>query len=345
MSIKQEVLALLEAGKGSYQSGEELAERLSVSRAAVWKAIEELRKDHYAITAVTRRGYCLSPDSDRLSVQGIRPYLKHVEIADRIFTYPVCDSTNIAAKKLAVEGASHGTVAVAEAQTAGHGRLGRSFYSPAGSGIYLSMVLRPQSPSTQAVLITTAASVAVCRAIRQVTGREPEIKWVNDLHLNGKKICGISAEGIADMTTGAIGTVILGIGINFTVPHEQLPPELEDVVGFLYEEEAPSVTKNQLIAAIIDQVLDLMNELPSREFLEDYRKWSLVLGQRIRVLPLKPGVPAEKTAMEPGLPGVCDTGTAREIDPDGALVVEMDDGTIQTLNTGEISIRRLPWHH
>ncbi len=342
MSVKQEILALLEAGKGSYISGEELAERLSVSRTAVWKAIEELRKDHYPITAVTRRGYCLSTHSDLLSAQGILPYLKHREIADHLFTYPVCDSTNLAAKKMAVEGAPHGTVVAAEAQTAGHGRLGRSFFSPAGSGIYLSMVLRPQSPSTQAVLITTAASVAVCRAILRVTGKQPRIKWVNDLYLAGKKICGISAEGIADMTTGAIGTVILGIGVNFTVPHEQLPPELQEIVGYLYEEEAPAITKNQLIATIVDQVLDLMDELPSREFLDDYRKWSLVLGRRIRVLPLKPGVPAEKTAAEPEIPGVCDTGTAREIDPDGALIVEMDDGSVQTLNTGEISIRRLP---
>lgn len=340
MSIKEKLLSILESQKGDYLSGEELAECLSVSRAAVWKAVEELRKNGYHITAVTRRGYCLDENSDRLSPQGILPYLRHREAADTIETYDTCESTNLIAKKLAAAGRGvHGTAIISDRQTEGKGRLGRSFYSPAGSGIYMSIILAPEALNTQAVLITTAASVAVCRAIRCVTGKQPGIKWVNDLYLEGRKVCGISAEGMADLSTGTIGMVILGVGINFTTPHDEIPHELASVMGFLYQNEAPAVSRNRLIAAVLDEILDGAAALESREFLEDYRRWSVALNQRIRILPLRPGITAEAAAAEPPVPGQCDCGVATGIDRDGALIVEMDDRTTRVLHTGEISIR------
>lgn len=340
MSTKEKLLSLLENQKGEYLSGEDLAEYLSVSRAAVWKAVEELRRKGYHITAVTRKGYYLDENSDRLSPQGILPHLRHREIADHIVTLDSCASTNLTAKKLVAEGNGiHGTAIISDQQTEGKGRLGRSFYSPAGSGIYLSLILAPEALNTQAVLITTAASVAVCRAIRAVTGKLPGIKWVNDLYLEGRKVCGISAEGMADLSTGAIDTVILGVGINFTTPHDEIPKDLASVMGFLYQDEAPAVSRNRLIAAVLDEILDVSASLEDREFLEDYRRWSVALNRRIRILPLRPGITAEAAAAEPPTPGQCDCGVATGIDLDGGLIVKMDDHTTRTLRTGEISIR------
>lgn len=340
MSIKEKLLTILESQKGEYLSGEELAECLSVSRAAVWKSVEELRKKGYHITAVTRKGYCLDENSDRLSPQGILPYLRHREIADQIVTCDSCESTNLIAKRMVAEGTGvHGTTIISDHQAGGKGRLGRSFYSPPGSGIYLSLILTPDTPNSQVVLITTAASVAVCRAIHSVTGKQPGIKWVNDLYLNERKVCGISAEGMADLSTGTIDTVILGVGINFTPPHDEIPQELASIMGFLYQDEAPAVSRNRLIAAVLDEILDVSARLTHREFLEDYQRWSIALNQRIRILPLQPGITAETAAAKPSIPGQCDCGIATGIDRDGGLIVQMDDQTTRTLHTGEISIR------
>lgn len=340
-TTKEHVLRALEARAGESVSGGRLAEELSVSRAAVWKAIEELRSEGYRITAVTNRGYALDRSSDHLSPQGIAAHLRHSELAPTIYTYDSLESTNLTAKQMAVTGAPHGTVIAAATQTAGRGRLGRSFYSPKQLGVYFSTILRPESMAAarpfNPVLITTAASVAVARAIEELTGKEVQIKWVNDLYLEGKKICGILTEGVTNLETGAIESIVVGIGINCFEPEGEYPEEIKDRAAALFHPDVrhqdgggdtgvetgahENFTKNRLIAAVIDQLMDIQSELHDGSFIAEYKYRSFILGKEVIWYP------------EGG------TGTAVDIDPQGGLVLQLPDGTRRTLSTGEISIR------
>lgn len=333
MSTKGNVLKALEENKGATVSGEELATLLNRSRAAIWKAIQELRKEGYHIDAITNKGYCLSQDSDMLSAEGILPYLSDSTAADRIHVFKQLESTNLTAKRMALDGAPAETVVIAEEQTKGKGRMGRSFYSPSGSGIYMSFILAPRFDTAKSVLITTAASVAVCKAIEKVTGISCQIKWVNDVYMNGKKICGILTEAVTDFESGRIHYIVLGIGINYSTSKTAFPKELSGIAGSLYEGATEDhISRNRLIAEIINQVFAVNERLESREFISEYKARSFVLGKEIRIIPTI-GPDAERNFDE-GIPA-----TVMDIDGDGGLVVKYQDGTVSTLNSGEISIR------
>ena len=188
MSTKDVVLEQLIKSGGSALSGAKLAQELCLSRTAVWKAIEELRRDGYQISAVTNKGYTLVEQGDRLSLPAIRSFLRRKPTADQIRLYDSLESTNQTAKQLALEGAPSGTIVLADEQTGGRGRRGRSFFSPAGTSVYFTVIFRSELAADRAVMITTAASVAVARAIDRITGGEPraQIKWINDVYLGGK---------------------------------------------------------------------------------------------------------------------------------------------------------------
>lgn len=335
MSTRGNVLKALEENKGTTVSGGELANRLQISRAAIWKAIQELRRDGYRIDAITNKGYCLAPDSDVLSAEGILPHVKANFMADRIHIFRSLESTNLTAKKMALDGAPPGTVVIAEEQTKGRGRMGRSFHSPPAGGIYISFLLQPRFDAAKSVLITTAASAAVCKAIENVTGISCRIKWVNDIYLGEKKICGILTEAVTDFESGHIDYIVLGIGINYSTERTAFPEELSGIVGALFDSPQPSesaISRNRLIAEVIDQVLEINEKLESREFLADYKKRSFVLGKEILIIPTA-GSDQERNLTE-GTPA-----TAVDIDENGGLVVQYRDGSIETLNSGEISIR------
>ena len=305
MSVKTEVLKLLEASRERDLSGQEMAESLGVTRSAIWKAVNTLKKEGYQIQAVNNRGYRLKEESDVLSEEGIRLCL-HKPYDSQI------DSTNMEAKRCALNGEGEGLVILAEEQTNGRGRRGRSFYSPDGSGIYMSVLFRPKPEISQdVVLITTAASVA-----------EPQIKWVNDVYLNGKKICGILTEAVSDFESGRIDTVVVGIGINYHAPKEGYPDEIKEIAGTVCAEDE-KIPRNELVAAIIENLCKLYQDLPDKSFMEDYRKWSNVLGKKIRF--------TSGTDWE--------YGTAVAIDEDGGLIVEKEDHTQEILHTGEITVR------
>jgi len=343
MSTKANVLKTLEENKGKTISGEDLANNLNITRAAVWKAIQELRKDGYHIDAVTRKGYCLTQNSDILSVEGILPYVTRSNMADRIHVFKTIPSTNLTTKKMALDGAPFGTVVVAEEQTKGRGRMGRSFHSPPLGGIYMSFILEPRFDMTKSVLITTAASVAVCKAIEEVTGIYCQIKWVNDIYIGEKKICGILTEAVSNFENGHIEHIVLGIGINYSTNTSDFPEELQKTAGSLFGDKDTSsnddytkelnsgITRNRLIAEIINQVLDVNENLVSRGFIPEYKRRSLVLGKEILIIP--PGAKGERNFAE----GT--SASALDIDQDGGLVVRYQDGSIDTLNSGEISIR------
>lgn len=323
VSVKDKVLLILEENKGTTISGEALARALGVSRAAVWKAIKALSEEGYNITAGTNKGYCLDPNSDVLSMQGIGSYIRATP-QPKLFVYDSVDSTNKIAKQLAFDGATHGTCIIANQQTAGRGRLGRSFFSPAHSGIYLSIILRPEVDTRKASLITTMTAVATARAISNVCGIDADIKWVNDLYFMNKKICGILSEAVTDFESGTIESVVVGIGINCAMPQHGFPEDIKKTAGFI--PGSFSFSRNQLTAEIITNVMELCEDLQSGSFLEEYRERSMVLGNTITVY--KNGL------NEDGI-----LATALDIDNTGALVVKYPNGTIEALSSGEVSIR------
>ena len=200
METKEALLSLLEQNRGTYFSGGEIARRLSVSRTSVWKAVNRLREEGYVISAVPNRGYCLADSTDILSAQGIQKYLEPVCQRLELHVLQETGSTNTLLREKAGQGAAEGCTVIAGSQTSGRGRLGRHFYSPSSTGVYLSLLLRPErlAPS-EAVKITTLAAVAACEAIEEVSGRRPGIKWVNDIFMDGKKVSGILTEASLDL--------------------------------------------------------------------------------------------------------------------------------------------------
>ena len=225
MSTKSKLLEVLEANKGGYISGEELAAKLEVSRTAVWKAVKNLREEGYQIRAVTNKGYALEEENDILSSEGIRQWLHHK--GAEVEVWKEIPSTNQRLKQAAVEKKlPSGSFVAAESQNAGKGRRGRTFYSPKGSGLYLSVLLYPSKTAHESLEITAAAAVAVCRAVEKCCGVSLGIKWVNDLYLGEKKVCGILTEAVTDFETGDIEFVVVGIGLNLYEPKEGFPKEI-----------------------------------------------------------------------------------------------------------------------
>lgn len=260
---------------------------------------------------------------DSLNVEEIRLGLE-TEIAHLpIEVYETLGSTNVEVKEFARRGALHGLTVLAEEQTAGRGRLGRDFYSPADTGIYMSILLRPELEGADAVLITTAASVAVCRAIRNTLGRECCIKWVNDVYFGDRKICGILTEAVTGSEPGKIDAIIVGIGINYRT--KDFPEELSGVAGSVAGES--DVPRNRLVAALLNEFWAIYHQLPKKDFLEEYKACSNVLGRDVRYLEN----------------GLWQEAYARDIDDKGGLVIEVrePDGNVErrVLHTGEITLR------
>ncbi len=259
---------------------------------------------------------------DALSEEGVRRYL-HAD-GLRLQVVPVISSTNTVLKRMAEEGAEEGFCLIAEEQTAGKGRMGRSFYSPAGSGLYLSVLLRPKLKAADAVNITACAAVAVAEAIESLAPVQAQIKWVNDVYVEGRKVCGILTEASLDSGTAAVNYLVVGIGINIRPPEGGFPADLQKIAGSVFGEEEIPGLRCRLAAAVLDQLLGYYEHLQEKPWLEEYRKRSLVTGKEIRVL--MPGKEPEN-------------GTAIGIGDDFSLLVQMEDGTLRRLNSGEVSIR------
>lgn len=331
MSVKETVLRLLEEKKGERLSGQWLALESGASRTAVWKAIHGLIEEGYPIDSSPNKGYSLSVASDFLSADGIGNHCHRLTQA-QILVQKEVDSTNNTAKQLIAGKEEMPFLVVAESQTVGRGRMGRNFYSPPGSGIYMSLALKPELDVSRSVLMTTAASVAVCRGIRDTLGLECTIKWVNDIYLNGKKVCGILTEGITNFETGLVDSLVIGIGINFRIPENHFPEELQDIAGSLLDEKSPSGLapgRNNLIGSIADHLISLIDDLENREFMKEYRCRSLVLGKSIRFID---GSQRGNRSQE---------GIVEDIDDNGGLIIRTREGEITSLNSGEITIRPL----
>ena len=322
MTTREKLLGLLEENREAYLSGEELAKALAVSRAAVWKAVKSLQQEGYPIDAVTNRGYRLSRGGDRLSAPGIRKYLKPEYRDLPITVEEETQSTNTALRAMAEAGAPEGTVYIAQSQTGGRGRMGRSFFSPAGTGLYLSLLLRPTTwEPARAAQLTAAAAAAMCEAIREVTGKEPGIKWVNDLLLDGKKVCGILTEASFSMESGVLEYAVLGLGVNVYPPEGGFPKELGEIAGAVLDTPGEDV-RNRLAGEFLNRFLAGYAHPEDRSFLDTYRRRSVAVGRDITVL----SGGHERRAFAFG------------VDDDCRLLVRYDNGTEQALSYGEIRI-------
>ena len=371
-SSRDKVLLLLESRKGCYVSGQEIASELGLSRTAVWKAVRKLKNEGFEIDAVTNRGYCLPVDYDVLSAEKIYESIADIVsdrvvdtgiYADRAFlagtrhfnmdslnikVFDTIDSTNAFCMRMASEGAPGGLIAVAGSQSRGRGRRGRTFFSPEGTGLYLSILLRPSGLSSKpAMRFTTIAAVAVSEAIEAVSGRKAEIKWVNDIYVDGLKVCGILTEASFDLEDYTLAYAVVGIGINVYEPEEGFPEVIKDVAGAVSlchkgEENINDPVlknggRNRLAAEIITRfysycVAELNSQYSStptpgldvKRYIDEYRRRCFVIGREIDVL-IAGSAPVK--AYVTGLDDEC------------GLNVVYEDGSSETLSSGEISIR------
>lgn len=327
MSTKDKVLLDLEKRKGVPVSGTIIANKLGVSRTAVWKAINALRAEGHVIKGGSGIGYVLDQKSDVLSEAGISDQLSE-HIALHVFEE--IDSTNKEAKRLAISEPSEPLLIIADRQTEGRGRFGRSFYSPSGTGLYMSLLFRPEFSADRAGLATAAASVAVCRAAKKVAGRQCGIKWVNDVYYNGKKICGILTEGVTGIESKTIDYMVIGIGINCH------PADISGEAGDRAGDLGGGFSRNDMAAAVVNELLPLIRKLDPRQFMDEYRSASIVIGEDIRIFGSGIGNRmSDQSQTDSGVPA-----HVTDISDQAGLMVVYADGRSETLTSGEITIRK-----
>lgn len=320
-TCKDKVLAYLEHSKGAFVSGGKIASELGVSRNAVWKAVRALEAEGHDIESVTGKGYRLAATSSVLSAASIQHYLHHADVV--VEYHDSIDSTNTRCKALAESGAAHGVLVVADQQTAGRGRQGRPFFSPAGTGIYFSLLLRPAFSLSDVSLITTYTAAVVAHIIEEQFDVVAQIKWVNDVFADGHKICGILTEASFDAESGSVAYVVVGIGINVHAPHSGFPDDVADVAHALDNKHADDADQRaKLVAAIVDAFLDGYETIPERSYLDAYRQRSLLDGRDVEVFEGARSYRARVLG----------------IDDDFSLRVKCADGTERTLAAGEVHI-------
>ena len=321
--LRDEVLMLLMEREG-YVSGAEISKKLGVTRMAVSNAVKALKEDGYVIDAVTNRGYCLLSTPGRLTQGEVCAHLPEERRA-LVRCFDTIDSTNSYLKREAVQGAPHRLCAVANEQTAGRGRSGRSFTSAADCGVYLSLLLRPKCQPMEAATLTAHTAVAICRAIEQVSRAEAKIKWTNDVLLGERKICGILTELTLEGESAQLDSVVIGIGVNANNRIADFPEELRKKAGSIFSETGEKVDRARLAAAMIRE-LDAMYAAWEQDrfaYLEEYRSRCVTVGREVRVI--RGDAVREAFAVE--------------ITDDFGLRVRYPDGNTETVNAGEVTIR------
>ncbi len=317
---KEKVLNLLIKNQNSYISGEEIAKTLEISRNSVWKAIKSLIQDGYKIEATTNKGYMLLPSSDVLSTVGIENYILNKNFD--IETHNSVTSTNSLLKAYTLNQECEWKVIVSAHQSEGRGRQGRSFYSPSDTGVYFSVLLRPEISNDKLSFITALAGVCVCHAIKKVTKADAKIKWVNDIFVENKKVCGILSEASFTVENFALDYVILGIGINIYKPKGNFPEEIIETAGFILENELDDI-RNKLVACILDELYEKYTDFDEKSILNAYKSLSFVIGKEIYIIN-----DDKKTK-----------AFVLDIDENCSLVVKLENGTVKRLNSGEISTK------
>lgn len=322
--MKSQILRVLGQTDG-YVSGQELCDTLQVSRTAVWKVMNQLKEDGYEIESVPSRGYRMLARPDQITSEAVGSRLNTAWTGREIHFYETIDSTNNEAKRLAEQGAPEGALILAETQTGGKGRRGRAWLTPAGSAVAMTLLLRPEIPPTCASMVTLVMGLAVAKACQEFCHIEPQIKWPNDVVADGRKICGILTEMSCEID--CINYVVIGTGINTNV--ECFPEELEQMAVSLHALTGTKPERAALIALCMEKF-----ELYYRQFLktqdlsllmEEYNSMLAGRGGTVRVL-------------EPGHE-YC--GISEGINAEGELQVRKEDGTVESVYAGEVSVRGL----
>lgn len=319
--MKTEILKQLREN-GGYISGQELCERFGVSRTAVWKAVRQLEEEGFKIEAVRNKGYHLLDSCDIMTKTELESRIEGA-FGREVEYHNTIDSTNIRAKRLAEEGADAGTLVVSDCQEAGRGRRGRSWVSPPGENIFMSLILRPDIPPASASMVTLTAALAVREGIEETAGLSAFIKWPNDIVSNGKKLCGILTEMSAEME--GVHYVVVGIGINANI--REFPEEVKETATSLALETGEKIVRSRLIAAIMKAFEKYYGEFircgDLSELAGVYNSYIVNRGGGVRVLD----------------PNGEYTGRSLGIDKNGELLVKTDSGEIRKVISGEVSVR------
>ena len=320
--MKAEILALLRE-KDGYISGQELCDRFGVSRTAVWKAINQLKENGYEIEAVSNKGYHLVSQKDILTQNEINSRMSTKWIGKELYYYETTGSTNVDVKRLLEDGAKEGVLVVGGEQTQGRGRRGRGWQSPPHTNIYMSLGLRPDYQPDLAPMVTLIQAMAVAKAVDDVCQIKTQIKWPNDVVINGKKICGILTEMSAE--TGYIQYVVIGTGINVNI--KEFPDEIKETATSLCLEKGEMVLRAPIIAKTMEYFEEYYDKFLQTKDLsllvEEYNSILVNTGNKVKVL--EPNNEYE--------------AIAKGIDEKGQLIVEKADGTIEYVYAGEVSVR------
>lgn len=321
--MKSHLLGLLRTRSPEYVSSEQVCKSLGVTRAAVWKHVQSLRAAGYEIEALPHHGYRLLAVPDRLYPEEIAWGLKTAVYGREVHYFDRVDSTNSAARELARRGAPDGTLVVGEEQTGGRGRLARGWFSPAGGGVWCSLIIRPPLLPSEVAPVTLLCAVAVRRAIQKVTGLDVQIKWPNDLLLEGRKVCGILTEMSAEMEK--VNYIIIGMGLNVNIKPEDFPEELRDLAGSLLAAGGREYSRCRLLQCYLEQMEELV-ALWMKHGLEDilaeWKQHCLTLGRQVVVSTVR-----ERFA-----------GVAVDVGSQGELVVEDRQGVCRTFWAGEVTL-------
>ena len=326
-NVKENIISILESNKGLFISGEKLANDLNVSRTAIWKAVNSLRNEGYDIHSVSNKGYALSKETDILSSKVIKNNMHKYADKFNFIIHKTVESTNIIARELAISGAESRTVVLAEEQTGGYGRNGKSFFSPYGTGIYMSIILnlKKEKKIFNSSFITTAAAMAVAKSIEDISNESTQIKWVNDVFINGKKVCGILTEGAFSFEDGKLDYAAIGIGINVNFPKNGFPKELDNIAVSINSKNDTANTKSDMRNVLVAKILENMYEYYFNDvnFYEEYKKRSFLIGKEVSL-----NIDNEEHIVK-----------VLDIDKSFALVIEFHNGKIDRLISGSVNYR------
>ena len=322
--LKSEILKLLKEHSDGFISGQYISNKLGVTRTAIWKYINHIKEDGYEIESISNKGYRIISSPDLLTSEEIESYLVTSFIGRNIIHFNSIDSTNSKAKQLADSGEIDGTIVISEEQLNGRGRLGRSWISPQYKGVWMSIILRPDLNPMDAVKLTQIAAAAVVKASEELNIKT-YVKWPNDIVMNHKKICGILTEMNAELTR--INYVVVGIGINVNIDATEFPEDIRDIATSLKIETKHSINRKELVGRILNNFEDLYIQFVEQNNIEASidicRQNSAVIGKEINIINRDKSIAAK----------------VLNIDSDGRLLVEYEDGRQENLISGEVSIR------
>jgi len=325
-TTKDKLLLFLKKNQGNWVSGELISSKLSVSRAAIWKHIQKLKEEGYVIESAPKKGYLLSKSSDPVTAAELRQGLSTKVFGKKNIIYlNETDSTNTRAKELAAQGAPEGTIVIAEKQTSGRGRRGRSWFSPPGGGIYCSLILRPVLSPSETPRITLMTAVVAAETLISLVKLKLRIKWPNDILVNGKKLAGILTEISTEMD--AVNYIVVGIGLNVNTQFEDLPIEIKKTATSILIETGkrfPRVKLIQHYLKLYEKYYDMFKDNDFEPIMKRWRELADIIGKQIRV----------------DVIGKTHIGKVVDVDNDGVLILKDDQGVLQRIFSGDVTLAR-----